>query len=98
MSKKSIYFILALSFSITWIWAAIDPLHYADWVLENILVFLFIVFIVLTGRMFEFSLLSYVLMIIYRSDNYHTKRDTPDTLDYEKMAKVVEGVFRMLTQ
>ena len=32
----------------------------------------------------------------YRSDNYHTEKDTPDTLDYEKMAKVVEGVFRML--
>ena len=32
----------------------------------------------------------------YRSDNYHTEKDTPDTLDYVKMAKVVEGVFRML--
>ncbi len=34
----------------------------------------------------------------YRSNNYHTEKDTPDTLDYEKMAKVVEGVFRMLTK
>jgi Zn-dependent M28 family amino/carboxypeptidase len=32
----------------------------------------------------------------YRSDNYHTPKDTPDTLDYERMAKVVEGVFYML--
>jgi len=32
----------------------------------------------------------------YRSDNYHTEKDTPDTLDYEKMAKVVEGVLTML--
>jgi len=32
----------------------------------------------------------------YRSDNYHTPKDTPDTLDYEKMAKVMEGVFRMV--
>jgi len=29
----------------------------------------------------------------YRSDNYHTVNDTPDTLDYEKMAEVVEGVY-----
>ncbi|HIP52077.1 MAG TPA: DUF2238 domain-containing protein, partial [Campylobacterales bacterium] len=65
MSKKIIYFILLLSFSITWIWAAIEPLHYADWVLENILVFIFIMLILLTGRMFELSLLSYVLMTIF---------------------------------
>ncbi len=29
----------------------------------------------------------------YRNDRYHTERDTPETLDYERMAKVVEGVF-----
>ena len=65
MSKKIIYFILLLSFTITWIWAAIEPLHYADWVLENILVFVFILLILLTGRMFEFSVFSYVLMTIF---------------------------------
>ena len=32
----------------------------------------------------------------YRSDNYHTPKDRPETLDYERMAKVVEGVFQML--
>ena len=34
----------------------------------------------------------------YRSSNYHTEDDTPDTLDYEKMAKVVEGVYNMIKQ
>jgi hypothetical protein len=29
----------------------------------------------------------------YRNPNYHTQRDTPETLDYEKMAGVVDGVF-----
>jgi len=28
----------------------------------------------------------------YRNPNYHTAFDTPDTLDYERMAQVVEGV------
>lgn len=28
-----------------------------------------------------------------RNDNYHTPRDTPETLDYGKMARVVDGVF-----
>jgi hypothetical protein len=29
----------------------------------------------------------------YRSNNYHTEHDTPDTLDYKRMAEVVEGVY-----
>ncbi len=28
----------------------------------------------------------------YRNDRYHTKDDTPETLDYARMAKVVTGV------
>ncbi len=28
----------------------------------------------------------------FRNSNYHTERDTWDTLDYERMALVVEGV------
>ncbi len=30
----------------------------------------------------------------YRNPRYHTERDTPDTLDYGRMAKVVAGVRR----
>ena len=29
----------------------------------------------------------------YRNDRYHTERDTPETLDYARMTKVVQGVF-----
>ncbi len=29
----------------------------------------------------------------FRNKNYHEKTDTPDTLDYERMAEVVRGVF-----
>ena len=65
MKKKIIYFILAFSFTITWIWAAIEPLHYADWVLENVLVLLFIILIFFTGKLFEFSIFSYVVMTIF---------------------------------
>ena len=28
----------------------------------------------------------------YRNDRYHMARDTPDTLDYRRMAEVVRGV------
>jgi Zn-dependent M28 family amino/carboxypeptidase len=33
-----------------------------------------------------------------RNPNYHTKRDTSDTLDYEKMARVVDGVFNYIVR
>lgn len=29
---------------------------------------------------------------LFRNDRYHAARDTPDTLDYGRMAKVVSGV------
>jgi Zn-dependent M28 family amino/carboxypeptidase len=29
----------------------------------------------------------------YRNPHYHTARDTPDTLDYDRMAMVVQGIF-----
>ncbi len=33
----------------------------------------------------------------FRNHNYHTTRDTADTLDYKRMAMVVEGVYAALT-
>ncbi len=29
----------------------------------------------------------------YRNPNYHTPRDTAETLDYQRMAEVVQGVY-----
>ncbi|CAA6816558.1 MAG: FIG00761799: membrane protein [uncultured Sulfurovum sp.] len=81
MKKKVIYFILLFLFSITWIWAAIEPLYYDDWVLENILVLLFIVLILLTGRLFEFSIVSYVFMttfmVLHVIGSHYTYAEVP---------------------
>jgi hypothetical protein len=33
----------------------------------------------------------------YRNPNYHQPTDTPDTLDYERMAQVVTGVYAAIT-
>jgi len=32
----------------------------------------------------------------YRSDNYHTPNDTPESLNYNDIAKVADGIFEML--
>jgi len=34
----------------------------------------------------------------YRSSNYHTPKDTPDTLNYKNMAKVMEGVYNVVKE
>jgi len=34
----------------------------------------------------------------YRNDAYHTRRDTADRLDYDKMAQVVHGVYNFVIQ
>ena len=35
---------------------------------------------------------------IYRNANYHTAQDTADTLDYHRMAMVVQGVYQVSWQ
>jgi putative membrane protein len=65
MSKTIIYTILILSFVAVWVWAAIDPLYYDDWILENILVFIAVPILLWTRKRFEFSLLSYSLITIF---------------------------------
>ena len=32
----------------------------------------------------------------FRNGNYHTANDTPDTLDYERMAMAVKGVYNAI--
>lgn len=65
MIKKVIYTILTLIFVIVWSWAAIEPLYYDDWLLENILVIISLPIIFLTARSFEFSMLSYFFIALF---------------------------------
>jgi len=84
--EKTAYIILSLLFLATWIWAAYEPKHFDDWLLENILVFIFVPVIYLLGRYFRLSLLSYVLittfMILHVIGSHYTYAETPfgDTL------------------
>ena len=57
-------FLLAL-FAAVWTWAAIKPRYPHDWLLENYLVFVFVPLIVLTGRYFRLSNLSYTLITVF---------------------------------
>ena len=65
MSNKFFYIILTVLFIITWIWAAINPLYPDDWILENILVVLFVPFVFWASKYFLFSNTSYALVTLF---------------------------------
>jgi len=56
---------LLLAFLAVWVWAAIEPKYPEDWLLENLLVFLFVPIIVLAGRYFRLSNASYTLIVLF---------------------------------
>ena len=80
-NNKLLYITLTLLFVIAWVWAAINPLHPDDWILENILVVLFVPFVFWASRYFLFSNISYVLvtifMILHVIGSHYTYAEVP---------------------
>lgn len=64
-----------------WIIAAFKPLYPRDWLLENLLVFIWCGLLVFTYRRFQFSNLSYGLFIVFLSlhlpGSHYTYAETP---------------------
>ncbi len=56
---------LLIIFACVWIWSAINPSSINDWLLENILIFIFVPFILITARHFKLSNLSYTLITLF---------------------------------
>ncbi len=63
MNRYKIF--LLVVFSVVWVWAAWEPLYFDGWLLENLLVFLFVPIILLTGRYFQLSNVSYTLITLF---------------------------------
>jgi putative membrane protein len=68
-------------FAAVWGWAAIEPVYPHDWLLENYLVFAFVPIILLTGRHFRLSDLSYTLitvfMLLHVAGSHYTYAEAP---------------------
>lgn len=79
---------LCLVFLAVWIWAAINPSYRHDWLLENYLVFIFVPLILVAGRYFRLSNVSYTLitifMILHVIGSHYTYAEVPfgDTLQH----------------
>ena len=64
--KQNIYLILFLVlFLIVWTSSLIGTTDLSNWILENTLVFLFLGFLILTYKKYQFSDLSYLLICVY---------------------------------
>lgn len=78
---RGYYIFLLAAFLIVWIWAAINPVHKADWLLENYLVFIFVPLILILGYYFKLSKLSYTLitlfMILHVIGSHYTYAEVP---------------------
>lgn len=72
---------LPFLFLLVWGWAAINPLDRETWILENLLVFVFIPLIIFVGTYFRFSTLSYTLITLFLMlhviGSHYTYAETP---------------------
>ena len=72
---------LLIAFAGLWLWAAVDPLHPDDWLLENLLVFIFVPVIFVSGRYFRLSDISYgfiaLFMMMHVLGSHYTYAQTP---------------------
>ena len=73
--------LLIVWFVLLWIITAINPLYPRDWLLENLLVFIFAGLLVFTYRYFQFSNFSYTVITLFVSLHlmgaHYTYSETP---------------------
>ncbi len=62
---KKYHWFLVFSLLIVWLWSAFNPVFPKDWLLENYLVFFFVPIIIILGRYFKLSKLSYTLIVLF---------------------------------
>lgn len=62
---QKIHLILLSWITIFWIATAISPIDRHDWLMENILFFVFLTALIVSYRIFQFSLRSYILITIF---------------------------------
>ncbi|MDQ7072509.1 MAG: DUF2238 domain-containing protein [Gammaproteobacteria bacterium] len=65
ISHRKYFLILFCLFAVEWVYFAIKPLYPKDWLLENILVVIAVIFLFLTFKRLPLSRISYTLIFIF---------------------------------
>jgi putative membrane protein len=82
MGRGAVYrWCLLAAFLLVWVWAAVRPLYFDGWLLENYLVFIFVPLIIISGFYFRLSNVSYTLltlfMILHVVGSHYTYAEVP---------------------
>lgn len=84
------HIVLLVAFVLAWIWSAINPSYPHDWLLENILVFASVPFLIWLWRYFKLSKLSYtcitLFMILHVIWSHYTYAEVPFWLAFRDFA------------
>ena len=98
MSRYQVFLLLA--FVLVWGWAAISPVHPDDWLLENLLVFIFVPIILLVSRYFRLSDLSYTLITVFMAlhviGSHYTYAEVPAGYDLQQWLGASRNMYDRL--
>jgi len=67
MTNRNFLYLLSFIYLVIWIICALNPNHFDDWLLENVLVFIAVIGIASTHLYFPFSRVSYFLIFLFLS-------------------------------
>ncbi len=91
MSRKAYLWTLGVIYLVWWVIMAIEPKHFDDWLLENVLVGLALMLLVFTYRSFPLSRVSYtcifVFLMLHALGAHYTYAEVP----YQKWFPIFEG-------
>ncbi len=91
MTRKNYLWTLGLIYTAWWVLMAIEPRHFADWLLENVLVLLAVGLLFFTRNKFPLSRVSYtcifLFMMLHALGAHYTYAEVP----YDEWFPVFEG-------
>ncbi|MFO1435758.1 MAG: DUF2238 domain-containing protein [Gammaproteobacteria bacterium] len=91
MSHRRYRTILAVAFLILWVALAIHPYYRKDWLLENVLVFVFVPLLVFSQRHFPLSRISYTLIFIFLCLHIVGAHYTYSEVPYNRWFTIITG-------
>ena len=91
---KYYYWFLGIVFVCVWSWAAYQPVHYEDWLLENYLVFIGVPFMLITGYWFRLSALSYTLITLFLCLHLVGSHYTYSEVPFGEVLRMLTGADR----
>jgi putative membrane protein len=95
MSNRRYVVTLALAFLAVWVALAIKPLYPKDWLLENVLTFLFVPLLAISYRVLTLSRVSYTLIFLFLCLHTLGAHYTYSDVPYDRWLQQITGGFSL---